>query len=316
MVGADAARRGLDRAAAPAAAGWYARTRRFAGALTLARRGCRRCSSGPEAAVGRVRPWIALGLPAPFGSPHDCSFPSGHAAGGFCVAAFLAVALPVAWPARARAGAGRCVARRSCSRRSSRVVARLPRRALPERRPVGRAARRGVGAIAGGATRRGHRASHDERRAASGWKARRKEAKRRPPCGSRPLLAFTPARPARCSSSPCGGWSAAATRAPARPRASGDGRAAEPRRKTSTLPGVDTSAMTPRERHEFSSLVTELLAPCPNVPVLARPVRAREAPVHAVPPGGQVRSPSAVRERRVRGATSSARSRSASTPPA
>jgi undecaprenyl-diphosphatase len=44
--------------------------------------------------VGRVRPWIALGLPAPFGLPHDPSFPSGHAAGSFCVAAFLAVALP------------------------------------------------------------------------------------------------------------------------------------------------------------------------------------------------------------------------------
>jgi protein-disulfide isomerase len=33
------------------------------------------------------------------------------------------------------------------------------------------------------------------------------------------------------------------------------------------LPGVDSSAMTPRERHEWSSLVLELLAPCPNVPV-------------------------------------------------
>jgi protein-disulfide isomerase len=33
------------------------------------------------------------------------------------------------------------------------------------------------------------------------------------------------------------------------------------------LPGVDISAMTPRERHEYSTLVTELLSPCPNVPV-------------------------------------------------
>jgi len=49
---------------------------------------------------GRVRPWIALGLPAPIRSPHDPSFPSGHAAGCFCVAVFLAVALPVAWPHR------------------------------------------------------------------------------------------------------------------------------------------------------------------------------------------------------------------------
>ncbi len=33
------------------------------------------------------------------------------------------------------------------------------------------------------------------------------------------------------------------------------------------LPGVDTSPMTPRERHAWSSLVTQLLAPCPTVPV-------------------------------------------------
>jgi len=37
--------------------------------------------------------------------------------------------------------------------------------------------------------------------------------------------------------------------------------------KDVVLPGVDTSAMTPRERHEFSSLATELFAPCPSVPV-------------------------------------------------
>jgi protein-disulfide isomerase len=33
------------------------------------------------------------------------------------------------------------------------------------------------------------------------------------------------------------------------------------------LPGVDSSAMTPRERHEWSSLVLELMAPCPSAPV-------------------------------------------------
>ena len=32
------------------------------------------------------------------------------------------------------------------------------------------------------------------------------------------------------------------------------------------LAGVDTSAMTPRERHAWSGLVTELFAPCPSVP--------------------------------------------------
>jgi len=51
-----------------------------------------------KAAVGRVRPWIALSLPAPVGAPHDGSFPSGHAAGAFCVATFLAVALPDFFP--------------------------------------------------------------------------------------------------------------------------------------------------------------------------------------------------------------------------
>jgi undecaprenyl-diphosphatase len=44
-------------------------------------------------AFGRVRPWIALGLSPPIGSPSDYSFPSGHAAGSFCVAAFAVVVL-------------------------------------------------------------------------------------------------------------------------------------------------------------------------------------------------------------------------------
>lgn len=76
----------------------YARTRRFAGPLTAAIVAQAVIVWGMKAAVGRVRPWIALGLPAPVGSPHDCSFPSGHAAGAFCLAAFLALALPAAWP--------------------------------------------------------------------------------------------------------------------------------------------------------------------------------------------------------------------------
>ena len=37
--------------------------------------------------------------------------------------------------------------------------------------------------------------------------------------------------------------------------------------KEITLPGVETGAMTPRERREWSALVGELLSPCPNVPV-------------------------------------------------
>jgi undecaprenyl-diphosphatase len=85
-----------------------ARTRRFAGLLSLAILAQAVLVWALKAAVGRVRPWIALGLPAPIGSPHDFSFPSGHAAGSFCLAAFLWLALPVAWPSwpgRARAAA-------------------------------------------------------------------------------------------------------------------------------------------------------------------------------------------------------------------
>jgi protein-disulfide isomerase len=37
--------------------------------------------------------------------------------------------------------------------------------------------------------------------------------------------------------------------------------------KDVVLPGVDTSPMTPRERKSWASLVTELLSPCPAVPV-------------------------------------------------
>jgi undecaprenyl-diphosphatase len=68
-----------------------------------------------KAAAGRVRPWIAMGLPEPVGAPHDGSFPSGHAAGAFCVAAFLAVMWPSwlpgpRWRARAVSVAGLAVA--------------------------------------------------------------------------------------------------------------------------------------------------------------------------------------------------------------
>jgi undecaprenyl-diphosphatase len=82
---------------------WSSRTRIFAAALTAAVVAQSVAVWAMKATVGRVRPWIAFGLPPPFGSPHDGSFPSGHAAGSFCVAAFLAVALPAVWPApRAR----------------------------------------------------------------------------------------------------------------------------------------------------------------------------------------------------------------------
>jgi undecaprenyl-diphosphatase len=83
-------------------------TRRFATALALAVLAQATIVWCIKAAVGRVRPWIALGFPPPLGAPRDGSFPSGHAAGSFCVAAFLAVALPDCWPASPR-GARRVV---------------------------------------------------------------------------------------------------------------------------------------------------------------------------------------------------------------
>jgi protein-disulfide isomerase len=42
---------------------------------------------------------------------------------------------------------------------------------------------------------------------------------------------------------------------------------AAPEVKDIVLAGVDTSPMTPRERHAWSSLVSSVLAPCPEVPV-------------------------------------------------
>jgi undecaprenyl-diphosphatase len=80
--------------------GW-ARTRRFSGALAVAIAAQAVSVWALKLAVGRVRPWIAMSLAAPIGAPHDPSFPSGHASGSFCVAAFLAVALPAVWPSPA-----------------------------------------------------------------------------------------------------------------------------------------------------------------------------------------------------------------------
>ncbi len=83
---------------------WHRPTRAFAAALAAGIVAQAVVVWGLKALTGRVRPWIALGLPPPLGAPHDFSFPSGHAAGSFCVAAFLVVALPAAWPkARRRA---------------------------------------------------------------------------------------------------------------------------------------------------------------------------------------------------------------------
>jgi protein-disulfide isomerase len=64
------------------------------------------------------------------------------------------------------------------------------------------------------------------------------------------------------ASSGCRDSNASSTDDPARASASATAEV-----KDVVLPGVDTSAMTPRERHAWSSLVTSLFAPCPNVPV-------------------------------------------------
>lgn len=77
---------------------WHERTRRFAAALALTLAFQAVIVWSLKRVVGRVRPWIALGLPQPFGAPHDPSFPSGHAAGSFCAAVFLALALPAIRP--------------------------------------------------------------------------------------------------------------------------------------------------------------------------------------------------------------------------
>lgn len=77
-------------------------TRAFASRLTLAVAAQCVLVWGLKALFGRVRPWVALGLATPPGAPSDPSFPSGHAAGAFCLAAFLVVVLPSAWPSRPR----------------------------------------------------------------------------------------------------------------------------------------------------------------------------------------------------------------------
>jgi protein-disulfide isomerase len=64
-----------------------------------------------------------------------------------------------------------------------------------------------------------------------------------------------------------GGWSSCRDSSANVPEPQGSGSAQMAEVKDVSLPGIDTSAMTPRERHEYSSLVSDLLAPCPNIPV-------------------------------------------------
>jgi protein-disulfide isomerase len=64
-----------------------------------------------------------------------------------------------------------------------------------------------------------------------------------------------------------GGWSSCRDSSAIVPEPTSSAPTAQPEVKDVSLPGIDISAMTPRERHEYSSLVSDLLAPCPNVPV-------------------------------------------------
>jgi protein-disulfide isomerase len=83
------------------------------------------------------------------------------------------------------------------------------------------------------------------------------------------VVALTPAVASGCRDSSAG--SNAAAEASATTAQSADA-------PDIVLAGVDISAMTPRERHEWSSLVTQLLAPCPSVPVsVAQCVRENRA---------------------------------------
>lgn len=97
MVAATVVGEGWTAAALLPLVAWT-RTRRFASLLAIGVVVQATLVWALKAAFGRTRPWIALDLAAPIGAPHDPSFPSGHAAGSFCVAVFLALALPAAWP--------------------------------------------------------------------------------------------------------------------------------------------------------------------------------------------------------------------------
>jgi protein-disulfide isomerase len=55
-----------------------------------------------------------------------------------------------------------------------------------------------------------------------------------------------------------------------------------------SLPGVDTSVLTPRERREWSSQMSELLAPCPEVPVNLAQCVKESRPCKACLPAAQL----------------------------
>src|ERR1044072_8842355 len=55
-----------------------------------------------------------------------------------------------------------------------------------------------------------------------------------------------------------------------------------------SLKGVDTSSLTPRERREWAAQVSELLAPCPDVPVSIAPCVQEPRPCTTCLPAAQL----------------------------
>ncbi|MDP9151348.1 MAG: phosphatase PAP2 family protein [Myxococcota bacterium] len=167
---------------------WHARTRLFGKLLAAAIVAQASLVWSIKRAVGRTRPWVALGLAPPLGAPHDGSFPSGHASGSFCVAAFLAIALPAAWPSSPRAArlVGAVGVLIAALIALSRVYlgAHFPSDAI-----AGAALGGMVGATAGsmyarraGPRRRSCAQQAQKQKETTRWNAAPKKAKRRPPC--------------------------------------------------------------------------------------------------------------------------------------
>lgn len=55
-----------------------------------------------------------------------------------------------------------------------------------------------------------------------------------------------------------------------------------------SIKGVDTTALTPRERREWSAQISELLSPCPDVPVSIAQCAKEERPCKACVPAAQM----------------------------
>lgn len=163
--------------------GW-ARTRRLALPLLVAIAFQATLVWWLKRVCGRVRPWLALGLPPPIGAPHDGSFPSGHAAGAFCVAAFLVVALRVTRRGRPlhasvlAAGFGVLASLIALSRVY--LGAHFPSD-VASGATLGALVGGGVAALCFGRERRAKGAVGGQ-----GWMALRKDGKRGPPCETDP----------------------------------------------------------------------------------------------------------------------------------